>query len=191
MPGCTLERCKPGENFGAFTTSLPAAAVKSIGIDWAIIGHSEERRAKREVMQYYDRAILENDELDIRASRAVDALINREIHHALEQGVKVLFCVGETAIERGEGSFIEQQPKIKAALRQQLLIGLQATNQYDLTDNFVIGYEPIWAIGPGKTPPGAEYISFVSKFIQQTVKDEFGFTPSVVYGGGLKKRMQA
>lgn len=50
----------------------------------------------------------------------------------------------------------------------------------------MIGYEPIWAIGPGKTPPGKEYISFVSNFIKDTVKNEFDFEPTVVYGGGLK-----
>jgi len=50
----------------------------------------------------------------------------------------------------------------------------------------VIGYEPVWAIGPGKTPPGKEYISFVSSFIKEVIQDELGFDPVVVYGGGLK-----
>jgi len=51
----------------------------------------------------------------------------------------------------------------------------------------VIGYEPIWAIGPGKTPPGKEYISFVSAFIRQVVRRHFGLEIPVVYGGGLKE----
>jgi triosephosphate isomerase len=180
-----------GGNFGAFTTSLPAAAARMVGVDWAIIGHSEERRDKQEVMQSYDGGILSDDSLKIRAARAVDAMINKEVLAAFSQGIKVLFCLGESAEERGGGSFEEQQPRIKGSLRSQLIVGLAGINEYQPDGNFVIGYEPIWAIGPGKTPPGREYIAFVSEFIKQTVQDAFGFVPSVVYGGGLKKENAA
>jgi triosephosphate isomerase len=178
---------QPGGNFGAFTTTLPAAAANSVGAEWAIIGHSEERRDKQEVMQSYDPEIFGEDTLKIKAARAVDMLINQEIHGALGQGIKVLFCLGESAEERGEGSFEEQQPRIQEALHSQLIKGLAGITKYDLGGKFAIGYEPIWAIGPGKVPPGKEYIAFVSSFIKQTTKEAFGFEPPVVYGGGLKK----
>jgi triosephosphate isomerase len=50
----------------------------------------------------------------------------------------------------------------------------------------VIGYEPLWAIGPGKIPPGQEYIAFVSELIKGVAKAEYGMDVPVVYGGGLK-----
>lgn len=181
----------PGGNFGAFTTSLPAASARALGMDWAIIGHSEERRDKREVMQVYDPAIGGDDNLKIKAARAVDELVNQEVRAALSQKIGVLFCLGESAEERGEGSFEEQQPRIKQSLKTQLIEGLAGIEEYELAGKFVIGYEPIWAIGPGKTPPGGEYIRFVSTFIKETVKDVFGFDPPVVYGGGLKKENAA
>jgi triosephosphate isomerase len=177
-----------GGNFGAFTTSLPAAAAKMVGVDWAIIGHSEERRDKQEIMQVYDPETSDRDELKIRAARAVDKLINQEVHAAFSRGISVLFCLGESAAERGGGTFEEQQPRIQQSLYSQLVEGLKNITEYDdLSDKFVIGYEPIWAIGPGKTPPNGEYIAFVSRFIKQTVQEELGFNPQVVYGGGLKK----
>jgi triosephosphate isomerase len=55
----------------------------------------------------------------------------------------------------------------------------------------VTGYEPVWAIGPGKTPPEKEYIAFVSAFIKQVVSDQFGVEIPVVYGGGLKEENAA
>jgi triosephosphate isomerase len=51
----------------------------------------------------------------------------------------------------------------------------------------VIGYEPVWAIGPGKTPPNSEYIAYVSNLIKDMVNSLYGFEIQVVYGGGLKE----
>jgi triosephosphate isomerase len=55
----------------------------------------------------------------------------------------------------------------------------------------VIGYEPIWAIGPGRVPPGPDYISFVSALIKQIVRENFDVEVAVVYGGGLKEENAA
>ncbi len=185
--GVHWEDVRPGGNFGAFTTSLPASAAKSLGCSWAIIGHSEERKAKLQIIASFDPAVNQDAAVQTRASQAINDLINAEVISALKVGLNVLLCMGETAQERGEGAFSEQQPRIKSVLKSQLTRNLRDVDSFP-DQKIVIGYEPIWAIGPGKTPPGGEYISFVSSFIKRTINDEFGFNPRVVYGGGLKKR---
>lgn len=185
--GVHWENIAPGKNFGAFTTSLPAAAAVALGAGWAIIGHSEERRAKLQVMQAYDPRVAEEREQLLQANRAVDRLVQAEVRSALASGLKVLLCVGETAEERGGGDFFEQRPRIKAVLKSQLLADLQEAGPALQQGQVVIGYEPIWAIGPGKTPPDYDYIHFVSSFIKQVVLEEFQADVAVVYGGGLKE----
>jgi triosephosphate isomerase len=117
----------------------------------------------------------------------VDGLINREVLSALEQGMDVLLCMGETAEERGGGSVEEQQNRVRTVLTAQLARGLKGVADYLPQRKVAIGYEPIWAIGPGKTPPGEEYISYVSSMIKKIVLERFGFEIPVVYGGGLKE----
>jgi len=185
------DNIKPGKNFGAFTTNLPAASAYQIGCRWSIIGHSEERRDKQEIIASYEPAWNANDDTREKCLSAVDSLINREVMSAFDQGMDVLLCIGETAEERGEGSFEEQQVCIKKALEGQLKRSLKGVEQYISERKIVIGYEPIWAIGPGKTPPGKDYIAFVSKFIKDSVKEQFGFEMEVVYGGGLKEENAA
>lgn len=188
--GVFREDIKPGGNFGTFTTNLPATAAKNLGCSWSIIGHSEERRDKLEIVQGLTRNVTaETDKITERkqAGRFVDELINREVRCALSANLDVLLCVGETAAERGDGDFDQQQPRIKSVLKKQLATCLQGVTDFLPKWKLVIGYEPIWAIGPGKTPPGKEYIAFVSRFIKDAVKELYGFEPPVVYGGGLKE----
>jgi triosephosphate isomerase len=185
--GVHWDNVRAGGNFGAFTTALPAAAARNLGCTWAIIGHSEERRFKGQVMRAYDTDI-DGDLAKLKqANAAVDRLVQSEVQQALESGLNVLLCVGESAEERGEGSFEEQQPRIEAVLRQQLLANLEGCLPVMGERKITIGYEPIWAIGPGKTPPGEDYIRFVSAFIKEALKEHFGLELSVVYGGGLKE----
>ena len=185
--GVYRENVAPGGNFGAFTTNLPAAAAKNLGCAWALIGHSEERKDKLGVIGRFEPLYNDTDEMRTKAARAVDSLINEEVIKALDADLNVLLCVGETAEQRGGGSFAEQQPRIKAALEDQLTSGLKGVADKLLNRDVVIGYEPVWAIGPGKTPPDGEYISFVSAYIKAGVIEKFGFDPAVVYGGGLKE----
>ena len=164
-----------GGNFGAFTTNLPAAAAKALGCEWALIAHSEERRDKHDFLTMYDPEIATDAVKAERAYAAADEAFGREISCALSRGMDVVLCVGETAEERGDGSFEEQKPRIEAVLRRQLWIG----------------YEPVWAIGPGKTPPGSDYIAYVSAKIREILREELGRDIPVVYGGGLKKENAA
>ena len=185
--GVYRENVQKGGNFGAFTTNLPAAAAAGLGCQLSIIGHSEERRDKLSIVENYDPDSRTDRSSRERAGRAVDGMINQEVLCALASGLDVLLCVGETAEERGEGSFEEQKPRIEKTLRGQLLQDLKSVETWLPEREIVIGYEPSWAIGPGKVPPGAEYIGFVSAFIKEAVKKDFGFSPPVVYGGGLKE----
>ena len=117
----------------------------------------------------------------------MDQLVRAEVQCALEAGLNVLLCVGESADERGEGGFDQQKPRIKAILKSQLLTNLESAAAYKEDRKIVIGYEPIWAIGPGKTPPGESYISFVSDYIKQVIRENLDIGTRVVYGGGLKE----
>ena len=184
--GVHWEDISLGGNFGAYTSSLPASAAKSLGCSWAMIGHSEERKAKSQIITTFEPSVNQHSTLRTKASDAINKLINAEVLSALKVGLNVLLCIGETAEERGKGEFSEQQPRIESVLGSQLISNLKGMNSYP-DQKIVIGYEPIWAIGPGKTPPGKDYISFVSSYIEKIVTENFGFTPVVVYGGGLKE----
>ncbi len=177
-----------GGNFGAFTSNLPAAVVKSLGCEWSIIGHSEERRDKFQMMERFDPTLAESGASYAKAMSAVNSLISDEVGCALKQGINVLLCMGESAEEKGEGTFEEQQVRIKQVLKNQVIQCLKDNVKLMGDNKIVIGYEPIWAIGPGKTPPGKDYIAFVSEYIKSVAKEELGVENlPVVYGGGLKE----
>ena len=147
-----------GGNFGAFTTNRPASIVKAMGCTSTIIGHCEERNDKAGILA----------EAGVTDTAAVNRLLNQEIKLAIEQGLTVLYCIGEKS---------EEQEQWQEVLGDQLSIGLKDVD----TSKVVIAYEPIWSIGPGKTPAGKEYITKIARF----VKERTGGLP-VVYGGGLK-----
>ena len=147
-----------GGNFGAFTTNRPASIVKAMGCTSAIIGHCEERNDKAGILA----------EAGVTDTAAVNRLLNQEIRLAVEQGLSVLYCIGEKS---------EEQERWQEVLGDQLSIGLKDVD----TSRVVIAYEPIWSIGPGKTPAGKDYITKIARF----VKERTGGM-DVVYGGGLK-----
>ena len=189
--GVYREDIQAGGNFGAFTTNLPAAAAANLGCTWSIIAHSEERKDKFDILARLDPAANENDQARKRANDTLNTIINEEVICALKQNLNVLLCVGETAEERGDGEFEQQKPRIEAVLKDQLMLGLKGVDSIEERADIVIGYEPRWAIGPGKTPPGGEYIGFVSAYIKSVVQQNYGFDPVVVYGGGLKEENAA
>lgn len=177
-----------GGNFGAFTSHFPAASAYQLGCRWSMIAHSEERRDKQEIIAAFEPDLDKNENLKKRAAAAVDHLVNQEVLAALEQGMNVLLCIGESAEERGNGSPDEQRRRTSETLAGQLRRGLDQVQNYLSKQQIVIGYEPIWAIGPGKTPPDGKYISFVSGFIKDEVKKILNIDIPVIYGGGLNEK---
>ena len=148
----------PGGNFGAFTSNRPAAAAEALGCTAALIGHCEERNDKAGILA----------EAGVTDTAAVNRLLNQEILCAQKQGLKVLYCIGEQS---------EEQERWQEVLGEQLDIGLAGVDK----SKVVIAYEPIWSIGPGKTPADKPYIEKIARF----VKERTGGL-DVVYGGGLK-----
>lgn len=157
--GVYRQNTEIGGNFGAFTTSRPANSMKALGCAYTIIGHCEERKDKEGILSA---AGMEDFE-------AVNRLLNQEVRQAVAAGMKVLYCVGEKSDEMGRWQEI---------LRTQLEIGLEGVDKREV----VVAYEPIWSIGPGKTPADQAYITKAARFI----KEETGGA-DVVYGGGLKR----
>lgn len=148
----------PGGNFGAFTSSRTANAARALGCESVIIGHCEERRHLAAVMA----------EARAADAGAVSRILNRQAACAQASGLHVLFCVGETAEQRGLW---------RETLAAQISEGLRGLNPERLS----VAYEPVWAIGPGRTPPDRETIRQAAAFI----KAETAGVP-LVYGGGLK-----
>ena len=147
-----------GGNFGAFTTNRPVSAMKAMGVGHVLIGHCEERNDKMGILA----------EAGVVDTKAVNRLLNQEIRLATEAGMKVLYCIGEKS---------EEMENWQEVLREQLEIGLAGVDK----EKVVIAYEPIWSIGPGKTPAGKEYITKIARFVKEVTG---GW--DVVYGGGLK-----
>ncbi|MEG1875155.1 MAG: triose-phosphate isomerase family protein [Angelakisella sp.] len=152
------ENTAVGGNFGAFTTNRPASAAKAMGCGGTIIGHCEERRDKAGILAA----------AEVTDPVAVNLILNKEIKAATQQGLRVLYCIGEAA---------EEQDSWEDTLAMQLELGLDGVDRQMVA----LAYEPIWAIGPGKTPPPRDYIEKIGKF----VKESTGGMP-LVYGGGLK-----
>lgn len=154
---------EPGGNFGAFTTHRPASAMSQIGIEHTIIGHFEERLDKNELLGL----------VGVEDPKIVNDILNQEIKAAQKRNMKVLYCIGES---------LDQKENWQKILKEQLAIGLTDVDM----SNLAIAYEPVWAIGPGKTPPTGEQIKEIADYI----KTLYPNTP-LLYGGGLKKENAA
>lgn len=147
-----------GGNFGAFTTNRPASIVKAMGCAATLIGHCEERNDKKGILA----------EAGVSDMSAVNRLLNKEIKCAMDAGLKVVYCIGETS---------EEQPQWEQVLGEQLSVGLEGVDK----SKVVIAYEPVWSIGPGETPAGKDYITKIARFVKERTDGV-----DVVYGGGLK-----
>lgn len=148
------------EPSGAYTGEISIPMLKEIGVDYCVIGHSERR-------QYFNET---------------DDTCNRKLKALLENGIKPILCVGESLEVReagGEQTFVAGQ----------LFADLEGIYPQEL-DNIVIAYEPIWAIGTGKTatPEQAEEMcAFIRGIVSGMYEDRaIGDNLVVLYGGSMK-----
>ncbi len=143
------------ENEGSYTGEISPLQVKSMGVKYAIIGHS-------------DRRLMGED----------DQLINKKTHKALENKLKVIFCIGETLEER-------EMLKTDKILKQQIIRGLRGLNEKQLAQ-VLIAYEPVWAVGTNILPTNKE-ISDCVNFIRVICKENLKALPFILYGGSINE----
>ncbi|MBN1279887.1 MAG: triose-phosphate isomerase [Chlorobium sp.] len=145
------------ENEGAYTGEISARMLLAAGCSYVIIGHSERRQLFGET----------------------DAIVNRKVAKALQDGLKVIFCVGETLDERESGITGD-------VVTRQVKGGLAGI---DGIGDLVIAYEPVWAIGTGKTAT-SEQAQEVHALIRGTVAELYGAEAAdglrIQYGGSVK-----
>lgn len=147
------------EESGAFTGEISPVHLKESGCRYAILGHSERRQLFGET----------------------DALVNRKLRSALNHGLHAVLCVGETLEERDAG-------RTGAKVERQITEGLAGVRDEDL-GGVVIAYEPIWAIGTGRTasPDQAQEVhaairTLVGALYDRSIADGL----RVLYGGSVK-----
>ncbi len=147
------------ETEGAFTGEVSAALLENIGVEYAVIGHSERR-------QYFNET---------------DDKVNLKLHQAFRYDITPIVCVGET-LETREAN------KTETFVGDQVKIALQGLGK-DQVQSLVIAYEPIWAIGTGKTAT-SEQANETIKMIRDLVKTLYDTTTSeairILYGGSVK-----
>ena len=144
---------------GAFTGEISAPMLKELNIDYVVLGHSERR-------QYFNET---------------NETVNKKVIKALEEGIDPILCVGETLEER-EASETKNVCKEQT---EKALVGVSAEDMKKV----VIAYEPVWAIGTGKTAT-AEDANDVIAYIREVVKGLYGEEISeevrIQYGGSVK-----
>jgi len=144
---------------GAFTGEISPLMLKDAGCHYAIVGHSERRQLLGES----------------------DDFINQKVHSLREAGLGVIFCIGETLEEReGEQMF--------DVLRRQVRLGLKGLSAAAM-GGVVVAYEPVWAIGTGKTASdeqAQEAHAFVRALIKEQFSAEVAGATRILYGGSVK-----
>ncbi len=147
------------EESGAYTGEVSGKMLKSINVEYVIIGHSERR-------QYFNET---------------DESVNKKVKAAFENGLKPIVCVGETLEQREAG-------KVEEIITNQTKLALEGlTNEQ--VENTIIAYEPIWAIGTGKTAT-KEDANDAIKAIRNKIAEIYGQNTAdrviIQYGGSVK-----
>ena len=149
---------------GAFTGEISAEMLASMGVKYVIIGHSERR-------QYFGET---------------DVTVNKRVRAALNAGLTVILCVGELLEQREQGITAE-------LVAMQTKIALQGVTLDELS-RIIIAYEPVWAIGTGRTAT-AQQANEVCALIRNTIKELYNETAAnattIQYGGSMNAKNAA
>lgn len=147
------------EESGAYTGEVSAEMLKSIGVEYVIIGHSERR-------QYFGET---------------DETVNKKVKKAHKVGLKPIVCVGENLIQKEEGKTIE-------IITNQTKLALEGLSESQV-QNTIIAYEPIWAIGTGKTATPVDANNAIHE-IRNEILNIYGQNTAsrviIQYGGSVK-----
>ncbi|WP_342598817.1 triose-phosphate isomerase [Psychrobacillus sp. FSL H8-0483] len=147
------------EKEGAFTGEVSGHQLKDLGVSYVVIGHSERR-------QYFNET---------------DASVNNKVKAAFEYNLTPIICVGETLEER-------EQNETENIVSAQVMAALEGLSEEQVI-NSIVAYEPIWAIGTGKTAT-ADDANDVCQAIRETILDGFGeevaSSVRIQYGGSVK-----
>ena len=144
---------------GAYTGEISCAMLKDIGVNTVILGHSERR-------QYYGET---------------NEFINKKVLFALENGMDIDLCVGETLEERESG-------RLEKVLADQINIGLEGVTPEQMA-HVTIAYEPVWAIGTGKTATPEDANSahaYIRSLIEKKFSKAVAEKQIIQYGGSVK-----
>jgi triosephosphate isomerase len=154
----SAQNCSSEEE-GAYTGEVSPDMLKSVGVEYVILGHSERRA-------YYG----EDNEL-----------LNRKTKLALSKGLKPIFCCGEVLEEREGGKLFD-------VIREQISVGLKDLSIEDMAE-VVIAYEPVWAIGTGvvASPEQAQEMhKFIRGLLVEIFSDVVADNMTILYGGSCK-----
>lgn len=144
---------------GAYTGEISPVFLKAMNIEYVILGHSERR-------QYFGES---NEE------------INKKLAASFKHGLKPILCVGETLEERENGTTFE-------VIKEQVQKCLADLSGYNL-EQLVVAYEPVWAIGTGRTATkedANEVIAFIRQQLKEVIGEELSLSTRILYGGSVK-----
>lgn len=144
---------------GAFTGEISTTMLNELGCKYVVVGHSERR-------QYHGET---------------NAYINRKIKKALAAGITPIYCIGETLAQREAGD-------LETVLSTQVVEGLEGLTP-EQVGGLVIAYEPVWAIGTGKTASAADAQAahaFIRSVVEKTFGAEAAAAVRLQYGGSVK-----
>tara|TARA_B100000965_G_scaffold405468_1_gene439695 strand:- start:299 stop:1051 length:753 start_codon:yes stop_codon:yes gene_type:complete len=149
------QNCHSSSNFGPYTGSINAKLIKSTGAKYIIIGHSENRS---------------NGETDL--------IINKKIRSALNENLKVIFCIGEKLSDK-------KNKKTYNVLKKQINNGLKSIKKLD---SIIFAYEPVWSIGTGIIPKNFELKENINNIKKILSKLKKSIKPKVLYGGSVNPK---